>query len=90
MKRTKLEKKLENLKESDFLDGWYDSWEIWIQDHELSLSKRYMNCGFDSEQSAVMEMERIKRDYKRKEKEIYSIEIRKSKVRRLKKPISVS
>ncbi len=90
MKKFKFQKELENLKESDFLEGWFDSWQIWIQDSELSLSRHYMKCGFETETAANSEMERIVSQYLKRGKSIFKIEVRLAKVRRLKKPISVS
>jgi len=85
MKKFKFQKQLEALKDSDFLDGWFDSWQIWTQEHEFSLPNHYMKCGFDSEQSATAEMERIKRQYPKTGRSLYKIEVKKVKVRRLKK-----
>lgn len=90
MKKLNFQKELEKLKDSDFLPGLFDSWSIWIQSNEYSLAKRYMQCGFDSEKSAIDEIERIKVQYLKAGKELHHIEVRKTKVKRLKKPISVS
>ena len=90
MKKFKFQKELEKLTDSDFLPELQDSWSIWIQSNEYSLPKIYMGCGFNSEQSAVNEMERIKIQYSKVGKELYHIEVKKEKVRRLKKPISIT
>jgi hypothetical protein len=90
MKKFKFQKELEKLKDSDFLEGEYFSWSIYIQSNEFSLPKRYLGIGFQSEESANMEMERIKIQYPKSGKELFHIEVRKEKVRRLKKPISLS
>lgn len=90
MKKFKFQKELENLKDSDFLEGDHYSWSIYIQSTEFSLPKRYMGVGYESEESANREMDRIKIQYPKLGKDLFHIEVRKEKVRRLKKPISVS
>lgn len=90
MKKNKLQKQIESLKESDFLEGLFDSWQIWIKNSEFSLWNQYMQCGFESEESAVKEMQKIKVQYPKMGKSIYAIEVRKVKIRMLKNPISIS
>jgi hypothetical protein len=90
MKKFKFQKQIESLKKSDFLEGTFDSWQIWIQDSEFSLPRHYMQCGFDSEKQANNEMIRIINRYSKIGKGIYKIEVVKTKVMRLKNPISVS
>lgn len=90
MKKFNFQKKIEKLNDSDFLDGLVDSWQIWIQSNEFSLPSHYMQCGFNFEQSAINEVERIMKAYEKRGEELFKIEIRKVKVRRLKNPISVS
>ena len=84
------QKKINQIKESDFLDGFFDSWQIWIKKHEFSIPYQYMNCGFDSEISACNEVDRIKAAYKKMDKQIFEIIVKKVKVKRLKKPISIT
>lgn len=86
----KLKDKIKQVKEDDFLPGFFDSWSIFYREDEFSLEKRYMNIGFPSEVEAVREKERIiKHRDKQSQRPCFSIEVRHGKVRRLKKPISV-
>jgi hypothetical protein len=86
----KLQDKIKRVKDEDFLPGFFDSWGIFYRENEFVLEKRYMNIGFPSEIEAIREKERmIKHRDKQSKPPYYSIEVRHSKVRRLKKPISV-
>lgn len=86
---SKLQNKIKALKEDDFLPGWFDSWQIFIKDAEYSLERHYMKTGFQSEEQANKEKDRIIRHYNKNDKPLFSVIVRPVKVRRLKKPISV-
>lgn len=82
---SKVKSKIEALTDANFLPGLFDSWEILIKENEFSLEKSYMNIGFSTEGEANREKLRIIRD-----RNYFSVEVRKIKIRKLKNPISIS
>lgn len=76
-------------KKSDFMEGKFTNFDIYIQEREFSIPRRYMGTGWETKEQAEAAKERIIKHYKKVGKEIYSIEVRPYRSKKLKHPISV-